>query len=277
MKLQIGKYYKNDDISNFSGNGNTQVGIRVKAKGKRIPGEKLEVYILAFFKKGSYDNTLHGNLFKYHMKDNGGKKKPETEEVNRMVVENGFAHIFLETSNGHKYIGYRKLVKHDYVERYFYFDVAPEDFNESLDLADKVDDKPMQNYINVSKDKKLNEVIFDYFADLPYDPEFEEGNVKHILIKARRRNRKLRDLAISRNGTRCQICDEDYAPKYKDRNVVHVHHIKPLHTLAAPKNNKLDDVLVLCPNCHTSIHKGKTLTPEELKNIINDIDLRSFD
>ena len=143
-------------------------------------------------------------------------------------------------------------------------------FVESLKISVKSEKSLMKKYLSMSKNTDLNEVVFDYFADLPVLQEFEEGNVTHMLIKARKRNAKLREEAIKKHGLICRVCNDDMETKYHEKAVAHVHHINPLSTLLGSVKTSLSDVVVLCPNCHMSIHKTKeALHYEELIKIVN--------
>ncbi|MEH0868059.1 HNH endonuclease [Phytobacter diazotrophicus] len=54
------------------------------------------------------------------------------------------------------------------------------------------------------------------------------------------------------------------------KGFIHVHHIKPIHTLGDNYNvDPISDLIPLCPNCHSMIHRGsKVLTLDTLKEII---------
>jgi HNH endonuclease len=90
--------------------------------------------------------------------------------------------------------------------------------------------------------------------------EVQEGKTKQVLLSKRERSRKLRVQALTVKGTICEICTFDFAKKYGDfaRNCVEVHHIDTLAGVGRNGvTNSLDDVLVLCPNCHRAIHQFK--------------------
>jgi 5-methylcytosine-specific restriction protein A len=39
-------------------------------------------------------------------------------------------------------------------------------------------------------------------------------------------------------------------------NLLEVHHTVPLHKLPEGISTKLEDLMLLCPNCHRALHKG---------------------
>ncbi len=106
--------------------------------------------------------------------------------------------------------------------------------------------------------------------------EAQEGRVLTRLHRARERSRKLAEQKKAQalkagRGIRCEVCDFDYEEKYGERGMgyMEVHHLKPLHTLAADTTTKLDDLALVCADCHRMIHaKRPWLTLEELRGII---------
>lgn len=59
--------------------------------------------------------------------------------------------------------------------------------------------------------------------------------------------RKLRELAIQRDGNECQSCHEE-------PDTPHVHHITPVH--AGGEKYNPDNLATLCPDCHYETHKA---------------------
>jgi hypothetical protein len=64
----------------------------------------------------------------------------------------------------------------------------------------------------------------------------------------------LATLLLEQSGHRCTICRAQYAE---------IHHIDYFSQGGRTEYNNL---IVLCPNCHTGVHKGNTPTPDELRN-----------
>lgn len=95
---------------------------------------------------------------------------------------------------------------------------------------------------------------------LPYHHEGDKSYSIHLLIE---RSKKLRDEKIQRfidkNGTvYCELCRNNMKQNYPwlERDYIEVHHIVPLAELTKPTCNSLDDLVLLCPNCHMAIHQG---------------------
>lgn len=90
--------------------------------------------------------------------------------------------------------------------------------------------------------------------------EVLEGKTTLVTLSKRERDPKLRSSALARRGTVCEICSFDFAKTYGEfaENCVQVHHIKPLSTAGHDGvTTTSDDVLVICPNCHSALHRYK--------------------
>ncbi|MEV4631531.1 HNH endonuclease [Micromonospora sp. NPDC049523] len=110
--------------------------------------------------------------------------------------------------------------------------------------------------------------------DLP-DPTADEGGVllrQHLrrerdpkIRKAKIADAKLRGLVIA-----CEICGFDFAKTYGARGIDYIecHHRTPLH-VTGPTKTKLEDLALICSNCHRMIHRTKPwLTVEDLRSIV---------
>ena len=60
---------------------------------------------------------------------------------------------------------------------------------------------------------------------------------------------------IARSRGRCEICGFDFA---KHDVKPHIHHKD-----GNPRNNKLSNLIVVCPNCHSKLHKWKIVKEED--------------
>jgi 5-methylcytosine-specific restriction protein A len=64
-----------------------------------------------------------------------------------------------------------------------------------------------------------------------------------------------------------------YEDRYgvRGRGFIEVHHLRPLHTLKPGTKTKLQDLALVCANCHRMIHARRPwLTLNELKALIFD-------
>ncbi|MBO5930993.1 MAG: HNH endonuclease [Clostridia bacterium] len=69
----------------------------------------------------------------------------------------------------------------------------------------------------------------------------------------------------------CEICGFDFFSTYGDigEDYIEVHHKKPVSKMKEGEKTKIQDVAVVCSNCHKIIHRKKPwLTIEQVKKIV---------
>jgi len=114
----------------------------------------------------------------------------------------------------------------------------------------------------------------------PYEVEnntYIEGATKQVVVNAYERDKKARkkciDYYYKKDGTvKCQICGFDFGVFYGKscRNLIEVHHIKPLSTIGEEYLlDPIADLLPICPNCHYVVHARFDGDIEKLINILN--------
>ncbi len=98
----------------------------------------------------------------------------------------------------------------------------------------------------------------------PAEPyEGEEGGVIMRLHKRYERDPKLvaekRKSAAATGDLACEVCGFDFEAAYGDlgQGYIEVHHTKPVHTLLPHTKTKLDDLALLCANCHRMAHRKR--------------------
>lgn len=87
-----------------------------------------------------------------------------------------------------------------------------------------------------------------------------EGAKKQVYVNSYERNRGARDQCVKYYGARCIICSFDFEKTYGEvgRDIVHVHHLKPLSDIGEMyRVDPINDLRPICPNCHVIIHKKK--------------------
>lgn len=108
------------------------------------------------------------------------------------------------------------------------------------------------------------------------DDEFSEGKIllkKHL---QRERSIKLIELSkkrlIEKNGRLyCEVCGFDFEKVYGElgNNFIEAHHIKPVSQMSDNEKTSIEDIVMVCSNCHSMIHRKKPwLTFENIKDII---------
>jgi 5-methylcytosine-specific restriction protein A len=88
--------------------------------------------------------------------------------------------------------------------------------------------------------------------------EVQEGKTTHVTLTQRERSRELRVLALASRGTVCEVCGFDFAETYGEfaKHCVEVHHLELLAGAGREGvTTSMDDVLVVCPNCHRALHQ----------------------
>jgi 5-methylcytosine-specific restriction protein A len=106
----------------------------------------------------------------------------------------------------------------------------------------------------------------------PY--EGEEGGVIMRLHKRYERDPKLvrekRKAAAAAGTLACEVCGFDFEKAYGELGAgyVEVHHKKPVHTLTFGTKTNLEDLALLCANCHRMAHRRCVpMTIEELEKL----------
>jgi hypothetical protein len=102
------------------------------------------------------------------------------------------------------------------------------------------------------------------------EPE-EEGSFYEVLTTRYERSRVNRDICIKHHGWSCKICSVNLQDVYGDRakEFIHVHHIEKLADSGSKLIDPINDLMPVCPNCHSIIHKTKEpALPEEMVRLI---------
>lgn len=89
-----------------------------------------------------------------------------------------------------------------------------------------------------------------------------EGRLLARWTLARERDPKLRRRKIDRvrrigQPLQCEVCDFHFGRFYGDlgEDYIEVHHVLPLH-VSGPRETKLEDLALLCSNCHRMCHRN---------------------
>jgi len=98
----------------------------------------------------------------------------------------------------------------------------------------------------------VSEEEFERFDDFARRDESASIVTRQQLAKVRRLDRSIGEDLKTLYEYRCQICGENIGKPY-DQRVVEVHHIIQF---VRSMNNDYDNLMVLCPNHHTVIHKA---------------------
>jgi len=100
-----------------------------------------------------------------------------------------------------------------------------------------------------------------------------EGSRSRMLRNHYERSRSNRALAILAHGTACMVCGFDFERNYGPfgKGYVEIHHLTPVHLMETPRVvNPLDELVPLCSNCHSMVHRvDPPIPPDTLREILD--------
>ena len=104
-----------------------------------------------------------------------------------------------------------------------------------------------------------------------YPLNHSEGARKEMEMERAYRNREARNECIRAWGAQCQVCGLKFAKLYGEelgQGFIEVHHLIPISSRRGEyKIDPITELVPLCSNCHSMIHRGKTqpMTLAELR------------
>jgi len=94
----------------------------------------------------------------------------------------------------------------------------------------------------------------------------KEGQVLYKLHKVRERDRKITDAKKKKvlretGALKCEACGFDFEATYGQlgSGFIECHHLIPLSKVEIYRETKLEDLALLCSNCHSIIHKDLSI------------------
>lgn len=111
-------------------------------------------------------------------------------------------------------------------------------------------------------------------SELKDTTEFAEGGLREVTLELQRRDPRVKRQAIQVYGCRCQVCgfsfEEVYGPIGK--NYIEVHHLIALSERKEETVTRVEDVAVVCANCHRMLHRGgaQAIALDELRSIVEE-------
>lgn len=104
----------------------------------------------------------------------------------------------------------------------------------------------------------------------------KEGRVSYRLHRTLERDRKLvairKEAALKKHGKLdCEACGFDFNAAYGVRGLgfIECHHTNPVHAMKKGDVTTLDDLALLCSNCHRMVHAAKPwLSLDQLRSIV---------
>lgn len=110
------------------------------------------------------------------------------------------------------------------------------------------------------------------------ESKFPEGKEKFKLHKSFERDsgisRKAKELRLDQVGElRCDVCTFSFSDAYGEHGAgfIEAHHTTPVAELNGERKTRIEEIALVCSNCHRMLHLGdRLLTIEELKAIISE-------
>jgi predicted HNH restriction endonuclease len=122
-----------------------------------------------------------------------------------------------------------------------------------------------------------NELVYVYegINEDSIREEYSEGKESFRMHRFRERNSKLVKEAKKIFKSKfeelyCEACGINFEQIYGERgkDFIEAHHTKPISEMKLGEKTKIEDIAMLCSNCHRMIHKKPLITVEELKTMI---------
>lgn len=115
--------------------------------------------------------------------------------------------------------------------------------------------------------------------------EADEGRILTRVHTSRERNPKLverkKGKFLKENGKLfCEACGFDFEAAYGDRGTgfIECHHTKPVSELRPGERTKVDDLVLLCSNCHRMVHRKRPwLNMNKLMKLIRSSGVKRVD
>ena len=129
----------------------------------------------------------------------------------------------------------------------------------------------------ISIDNITNDII-EKFQPNDEQERFPEGKIKFVLHTTKERNQKVvtlkKKLAYDKNPLMpCEICGTSFKEKYGEigDGFIEAHHIYPISELTEETETHINDLILVCSNCHKIIHQKRLwLTIENMQTLLNE-------
>lgn len=149
-----------------------------------------------------------------------------------------------------------------------------EEFSSDTDLLHHIANEIKQILDNHELSNEVAKIENDEISEAD---SAKEGQVLYKLHKVRERDRRIieakkKKVLKEKGELKCEACDFDFEKIYGEmgKGYIECHHLIPLSNYQVNKETKLDDLALLCSNCHRMIHKDLGIrTIQEFKSTWN--------
>lgn len=129
----------------------------------------------------------------------------------------------------------------------------------------------------------LSRLVGQQRNDIPNDEsiyeedekEYSEGRVAYRMHRYRERDTQLvkdaKTLFRQKHGSLyCEVCKTNFENIYGERgkDFIEAHHTKPVSEMNEGELTKVEDIAMLCSNCHRMIHRKPFISVEELRALV---------
>lgn len=124
--------------------------------------------------------------------------------------------------------------------------------------------RKLANAIRLSTiNPEIRNEILNLPEDIDDDAKVKEGGLLYRYHLSRERNttivKKKKEKVLKLYGKlECELCSFDFEKVYGEigYGFIECHHKKPLYTLVEETETSLDDLMLVCSNCHRMLHRG---------------------
>jgi len=105
--------------------------------------------------------------------------------------------------------------------------------------------------------------------------EVIEGETYTSQVTRRKRNRTIISAKKADSDGMCEVCGFSFKKYYglSGRDCLVAHHINPISSRDVPSKTTLDDIVLLCPNCHAIVHTQEPpISPKNLRQMLGKIE-----
>lgn len=114
--------------------------------------------------------------------------------------------------------------------------------------------------INSYSNQSGNQKRKNFISENPFAFEGERKLDLHKSIERDKalRNKKLEDFLKKNEKLKCELCSFSFIESFPflTKDIIEVHHVTPLYKLNPNTITTLNDLMLLCSNCHFAIHQG---------------------
>lgn len=148
------------------------------------------------------------------------------------------------------------------------FDEFKDDLTRLHNIANQI------KLIASNKDLKL-EISLVEDDELTIADSVSEGQILYKVHKIRERdakiiNRKKEQILDLTGKLACEACVFEFEPYYGKlgKGFIECHHKIPLYSLEVERTTRLDDLSLVCSNCHRMLHRKSNISVEDLRLMI---------